>query len=180
MSPAPAAPQILAGPVRQTGYVVRDLDRSIASWLTLGVGPWLTIRTMLQRGGRYRGAPSEPVLSIAFANSGELQLELIQQHNAAPSAYREFLDAGREGFHHLAFWTEDFDARSAQAAAAGWSELQSGDGNGAARFAYFDAGGSTSTAIELMELNDVTRWLAATVRAAASEWDGAEPIRPLF
>ena len=70
---------VLPGPIRQVGYVVRDLDRTIAAWLALGIGPWFTLRELPQAGCEYRGALSEPVLSIAFANSGDMQLELIQQ-----------------------------------------------------------------------------------------------------
>ena len=60
-----------------------------------------------QSGSVYRGRPTEPVASIAFANSGELQIELIEQEDDSPSIYREFLDAGHDGFHHLAWWVED-------------------------------------------------------------------------
>ena len=34
---------VLPGPIRQIGYVVTDLDRAIASWLELGVGPWFVM-----------------------------------------------------------------------------------------------------------------------------------------
>ena len=45
-------------------------------------------------------------MSIALANSGDLQIELIQQVNDAPSMYKEFLDAGHEGLQHVAMPTE--------------------------------------------------------------------------
>ena len=35
-------------------------------------------------------------MSIALANSGDLQIEFIEQKNDAPSMYKEFLDAGHE------------------------------------------------------------------------------------
>jgi catechol 2,3-dioxygenase-like lactoylglutathione lyase family enzyme len=166
--------RLLPGAVRQIGYVVRDLDAAIESWVALGVGPWFTIRR--QRSPNwYRGEPSEPVISLAFANSDELQIELIQQEDDAPSIYREFLDAGNEGFHQLAWWAEDFDGVMARATAAGWSVVCSGGGDGGARFAYLDLGGATSTVVEVMELNDATRWLARTVRDAARDWNGAGP-----
>jgi hypothetical protein len=172
---------VLPGAVRQNGYVVRDVDAAITSWLAVGVGPWFTMREFPQQNGDYRGRLCEPVLTIAFANSGPLQLELIQQHDDGPSIYREFLDAGREGFHHLAWWTEDFPATMKAAEAAGWPVAQSGDGNGVAHFAYFELDGATSTVVELMELNDATRFLATTVAEGASAWDGVtDPVRSLF
>ena len=87
---------ILPGPIRQNGYVVRDLDRAIDAWLDVGVGPWLVLPHLTQTGSVYRGQPTEPVVSIAFANSGELQVELIEQEGASPSIYREFLEATRD------------------------------------------------------------------------------------
>jgi hypothetical protein len=171
-------PQILPGVVRQNGYVVRDLDTAMKAWCAIGVGPWFTLRELSQEDFRFRGRPSRPVLSIAFSNTGSLQIELIQQLNDAPSAYREFLDAGCEGFHHLAWWAEDFDRAMTQARAADWSVVQ--DGGGGTRFAYFDVGGVTSTNIELSELSEETRTFNDFIAATAASWDGiTDPIRPI-
>jgi hypothetical protein len=170
---------ILPGPVRQNGYVVRDLAKAVDAWLEIGVGPWLLLPHLAQKGSVYRGQPTEPVASFAFANSGELQLELIEQEDDSPSIYREFLEAGGEGFHHLAWWVEDFDEAS-RAAGDAWSVVHAGDTGGLAQFAYYDAGGVTSTVIEVMELTDATRWLATTVRDASVDWDGSDPVRNLF
>ncbi len=179
--PYPQSPmsEILPGVVRQNGYIVRDLDSAMESWCAVGVGPWFTMRDLRLRDFRYRGQPSEPVQSIAWSNSGTLQIELVQQLNDAPSAYREFLDAGGEGFHHLAWWAEDFEGAMARAKATGWTVVQDG-GEGGTRFAYFDAGGVTSTVIELSELTDGTRAFNDMVAAAAADWDGiTDPVRPV-
>jgi hypothetical protein len=171
---------ILPGSIRQNGYVVRDLGRAIDAWLEAGVGPWLLLPHLEQKGSVYRGRPTEPVVSIAFANSGDLQVELIEQEDDSPSIYREFLDAGREGFHHLAWWAENFEGVARAAAGAGWSVVHAGDTGGMAQFAYYDAGGATSTVVEVMELTDATRWLVATVQEAAAGWDGSDPVRNLI
>ena len=170
---------ILPGPIRQNGYVVRDLGAAIDAWLVAGVGPWLLLPHLTQKGSVYRGQPTEPVTSIAFANSGDLQVELIEQEDDSPSIYREFLDAGRQGFHHLAWWVDDFEAVARAAAGAGWPVVHAGNTGGMAQFAYYDQGEVTSTVIEVMELTDVTRWLIAAVREAAEDWDGSDPVRNL-
>ena len=61
---------------------------------------------------------------MALANSGPLQIELIQTRNDVPSMYRDFLQAGHTGLQHVAYWTEDFDADLARLHGAG---LQAGD-----------------------------------------------------
>jgi catechol 2,3-dioxygenase-like lactoylglutathione lyase family enzyme len=172
---------VLDGPIRQIGYIVRDLDAAIDSWLALGIGPWFTIRELTQKDCSYRGELCEPTLSIAFANSGAMQIELIQQIDDAPSIYREFLDAGAEGYHQLAWWVTDFDAIQQKANDAGWSVVFSGGGDGAVRFAYFEPDSKVSTIVEVMELNDSSRGMGELVAGAAAEWDGVtDPIRALF
>ena len=47
----PHEPQaVLPGPIRQNGYVVRDLGRAIDAWLDVGVGPWLLLPHLTQIG----------------------------------------------------------------------------------------------------------------------------------
>ena len=85
---------VLPGPVRQIGYVVTDLDQAMAGWLELGVGPWFVMRGLPMQ-ALYRGEPCETTLSVAWSNSGEMQIELIQQLDDTPSIFTEFLDGPR-------------------------------------------------------------------------------------
>jgi len=174
-----AVKAVFPGPIRQSAYIVGDLDHSIDQWLQIGVGPWTVLPSFVQADSEYRGQGTAPVVSIAFANSGELQIELIHQEDDAPSIYREFTDSGRTGFHHVAFWSDDFDATMAGAKAAGIPVVHHGTGGGIAKFAYLDAGGFTSEVVEVMELNDVTQSMMAMIRHSAVDWDGTDPVRVL-
>ena len=169
----------LPGVVRQTGYVVRDLDASMAAWLAMGVGPWFVLRGQPQR-ALYRGQKCEVSTSVAFANSGDLQIELIQQEDDTPSIYTEFLDAKGEGFHQLAWWARDFDAAVQSAKAAGWPVVWSGGDDGAVRYAYLEPPAGPATIVEIMELNDLTLGMGRLVRDAAAGWDGVDPVRSLL
>ena len=169
----------LPGVVRQIGYIVTDLDQAIARWLSLGVGPWFVLRGQ-QQTGLYRGVPCTVTLSVAFANSGDLQIELIHQDDETHSVYREFVAAGANEFHQLAWWATDFDAAIASATDAGWPMVWSGGGDGSVRYAYFEAPPGPATIVEIMELNDMTRWMGNLVRDAAAGWDGSDPIRSLL
>lgn len=171
--------KVFPGSIRQNAYVVDDLHAAMEGWLATGIGPWLVLRSFAQTGSEFRGAETSPVVSIAFANSGELQLELIVQEDESPSVYKEFTSRGRTGFHHVAFWSEEFETTLSRAEQAGWPVVQSGSTGGVAKFAYLDAGGFTSPYVEVMELNEMTRWLASEVRRAANEWDGRDPVRNL-
>ncbi|OBG13635.1 glyoxalase [Mycolicibacterium celeriflavum] len=169
---------ILPGPIRQIGYVVTDIDRAIESWLELGVGPWFVMRN-LTLAARYRGEPCEITQSLALSNSGDMQLELIQQHSEAPSIFTEFLDASGEGFHQFAYWATDFEETMKAVARAGWPVVWSGGEDVGTRFAYVEPPSSPAQVIEIMELNEVTSGMAQFVRDAAENWDGSEPIRVL-
>lgn len=96
-------------PVRQIGFVTRDLEGALKNWLQIGVGPWFVLRDQVQT-GRYRGNETTTTLSLALANSGDLQFEVIQPEDDTPSVFTEFLQAGREGLQQVAFWPEDYDA----------------------------------------------------------------------
>ncbi len=96
----------LFGEIRQNGYVVRDIDSALKHWIeVLGVGPFFYLERAPIENFRYYGERSEMVASIALANSGPLQIELIQQRNDAPSMYRDFLAGGHEGLQHVEYWT---------------------------------------------------------------------------
>ena len=172
---------VLPGPIRQIGYVVTDLDRAMASWVELGVGPWLVIRGLPMR-ALYRGEPCETMLSLALSNSGELQIELIQQQDDTPSIFTEFLAANGPGYHQLAYWAEDFDATMKAVEDAGWPVVWSGGEGFGVRFAYVEPPNRPtrpSTIVEISELTDGQVASAKFIRDAAANWDGSDPIRNL-
>jgi catechol 2,3-dioxygenase-like lactoylglutathione lyase family enzyme len=169
---------VLEGPIRQVGYVVRDLDAALRAWCALGVGPWYATGAHQLRDCWYRGDHCEPTISVAFASSGPMQLEVIQPLDDTPSIYREFLDAGHEGYQQLAWWVRDFDAVTHAADAAGWSLVFRGDGM--VPFAYYETDPIVTTIVEVTALNDAAQGLADLLDAATVDWDGVtDPVRPL-
>ena len=92
----------LLGPVGQLGYVVEDLEKAAWSWVEkTGVGPWTVIPHVTLDYFNYLGEPSEVEMGIAMAFTGSMQIELIQQHNDAPSMYRDFINECGEGIQHV-------------------------------------------------------------------------------
>jgi hypothetical protein len=169
------------GPIRQNGYVVRDLEAAMAHWTSvLGIGPFFHLPHLPIEQLVHRGRPAHGDVSIALAFSGDLQIELIQQHDDAPSVYKEFLDAGREGLQHVSAWTTDFDDALARAAAAGYAVLQQGTIVGGVRFAYFDTELHPGTVFEISNvIAEPFRPVVDMMRDAARTWDGTDPIRRL-
>ena len=169
------------GEVRQNGYVVRDIESAMKHWTTqLGVGPFFYFEHAPVRRFRYRGAASPLDVSIALAQSGSLQIELIQQRNQAPSMYREFLEAGHEGLQHLAYWTRDFDADLERFEARGYRVGQCGESGGEdGRFVYFETEAHPGTVIELSEISGAKGRFFEHIAEVSAAWDGSAPVRPL-
>jgi len=176
----------LFGRMRQIAFVVRDLDRALQYWThTLGVGPFFVLRNVSPQQYRYRGQPSPPpVLSLALGNSGDLQVEIIQPHDDRPSAYRDFLHTGREGFQHVSAWLTraEYDATMTAHVRDGLAVAHEGviPGSGV-RFAYFATDAAPGGLMyEIADVIDSPAYaLMQMVAAAASGWDGVEPIREL-
>lgn len=168
------------GKVDQIGYIVRDIDKALDYWINvLGVGPWF-VREASPQNIMYRGKAMELKMKTAFANSGSLQIELIQDITDGPTFYREALHFGHEGIHHIAFWQEidKYDETCKIFAGAGFKEVFSGESDGpTGRFAYYENTGCPGTLIEISSLGEVkaARW--KKIREAAAEWDGSAPIR---
>lgn len=169
----------LFGPIRQNGYVVRDIEAAMAHWSdVIGVGPWFYVEHAPVRDFEYRGQAHDIHLSIALANAGPLQLELIQQRDNAPSLYRDFLNAGHEGLQHIAFWTENFATDWERALAAGFVVGHKGQTGDYGPFIYFESNAHPGTVIELSDVGGPKKKLFDQIRVASESWDGRDPVRP--
>lgn len=114
----------IIGPVTQLGFVVRDIEATLDHWVqVMGVRPFLFCT---EGSGRdplptlYRGTEVKVQTRLAFGFVGDVQIELIEQVNDAPSPYRTFIDAGHEGLQHLGYWVEDHEASCRRVEAAGY------------------------------------------------------------
>jgi catechol 2,3-dioxygenase-like lactoylglutathione lyase family enzyme len=167
------------GPIRQIGYVVRDVAKALRHWTeVIGVGPFFLLEGIKAEGFHYRGEPSPLVMSMAFGQSGPLQIELIQPLNQAPSLFRDFLEAGDEGQHHLAFWTTNFDRDIEWSREAGLSIVQSAAPGGVGnRNVFFSVHDHPGTLIELSEISGRKGAFFRMIAECADNWDGTDPIR---
>ncbi|MCP4223454.1 MAG: VOC family protein [Actinomycetia bacterium] len=162
------------GPLRQNGYVVPDLDAAIEGWLDLGVGPWIVYPHAPFEDFVYQGHPGELDVSIALANSGPLQIELIDQHDSSPSLYRDFLEANPAGgLQHLGYWVDDYDDVHQHCLDLGWTVGHEGS-IADCRFTYFDTEFHGGTIMEIAAMNEERRASFARIEQMAAEWNGVD------
>ena len=165
------------GPVMQIAWVVRDLDAAIDHWTrVMSVGPFFLFEHVPFSELLYQGKPSPVDMTAALAYSGDTQIELIYQHNDAPSIYTEFLRGGRTGVQHLGVMTESVDDDLERLRAQGVEPAQSGRTAWGARFAYLSTDHDPGGMIELIEHGKVIDDAFRQIRDASRGWDGRTRI----
>jgi len=167
------------GPIMQLAFVPADPDAALAHWLKLGAGPFFALDHVGLEDVRYRGAPADIDFSMLLGYWGDLQIEIIRQHNAAPSIYKAWRDEGREGLHHVCILTDDMAAARAACAAAGAAIVQEAGVPGGGAVVYADTGGGPGTMVEILKPAPGGRAFFSFMREAHRGWDGTDPVRRL-
>jgi catechol 2,3-dioxygenase-like lactoylglutathione lyase family enzyme len=167
------------GGVMQLAFIPSDFDAAIRHWTqVIGAGPFFLLPNMSLLETRYRGAPSEPVFTMALGYWGAMQIELIRPENDAASIYRG--DYGvRDTLHHVCVLLDDIAAARAVCAAQGAEIVQEGGVAGGGAVIYVDPGTGPGNLIELLQPSPGTRELFAMMHGAHENWDGTEPLRQL-
>ncbi len=168
------------GPVMQLGFVVPDLERAMAHWTgTVGVGPFYVMSHIKFAEALYRGKPTDADISVAVAQWGEVQVELIQQYNDSPSIYSDFSGRAQGGLQHVGVMTQSVHDDLASLRPLGIEAVQQGSTANGIRFAYISTDQHPGGMIELIEHGPAIDGFFAMVREAAQGWDGSNPVRRL-
>jgi hypothetical protein len=168
------------GPIVQNAYVVRDIEAAVAHWSSkIGVGPFYLLEHIGFGAVYFRGAPLSIDMSVAIAQWGSIQIELIVQHDAAPSIYTEFAARHGEGLQHLGVLCDSLDAELERHRAAGVRPVQWGATAAGMRFAYLDTDAQPGGMIELIENGPAVKAFFAMIKKGAAQWDGTRPLRRL-
>jgi hypothetical protein len=156
----------------QNAYVVNDIDEAIERWHALwGIGPFFVRRHIVMSHVLYRGAPSQIDISAVYVQAGPIQVELVQQHCNAPSAFRDMYPAGTEGFHHVAVLPQDHQQLLDHYAALGFvvaTEIRTAGGRGAA---YVDTRAMLGHMTEVYMPGEGIETLYRMVAEASARWD---------
>jgi hypothetical protein len=94
---------------------------------------------------------------------------------SVPSLYKEFLDAGGTGVHHICYWA-DLDRSLAHFGAAGAELVQRGTTPNGVGFMYV-SGSCGIPYIEVVDPNDDMMRRFTMIADAAEFWDGTDPLQ---
>ena len=136
----------------QQAWVVTDLDAAEAAMrASLGCGEFVNFE--MEQTFDVRGRPVPCTLSLGFARSGNLQLEVIQPIRGE-GVHFEFLETHGPGPHHFGFLVDDLDATVAAATEDGYPAIMGG-AFASVRISYLDTLAALGVYVELIE--DPTR-----------------------
>jgi methylmalonyl-CoA/ethylmalonyl-CoA epimerase len=129
--------------------VVNDLEKTVAYYESLGVGPWFDY----PKGDAYvefevPNRAASDAMRYKCVDLGNVQIQLCQP-SSLDSPQRRFLDTHGEGVYHLGFEVPDRDAAEASGRALGLDVTARGkraDGSG---FAYFDTRADAGVVLEI-------------------------------
>jgi hypothetical protein len=135
----------------QMAYVVPDIQAAMRAWIDkTGVGPWFVL---------------------------DMNIELIQPNNDAPSVYREWIERRGYGFHHWGRATWHFDRDVERYRSAGHDLVFLAAVPTGGRVAYMDTTAQMPGYVELIELGGGFEPAFSKFYRASIGWDGQEPVR---
>lgn len=172
---------VLPRRITQIAFASRDLDASMRFYSAhMGIGPWLVLPVARFADTRFEGLPCAAEVRVAFANSGGMEYEMVQQLDDTPSIWRGFVGDGpeRERFHHMCERSQDFSASERRLLGEGYVPVMEG-ATVRGRFSYFAHSGAPGTYLELLESTPSREAMYAHVLLQGQHWDGSDSIRSM-
>ena len=158
----------------QLAYFVEDVFAAAEYWAhTFGAGPFLVMEHIPLENVIYRGEPGALDHSSAYGQYGALMLELVQQNDVDPSAFRDMYAPGEFGIHHTARFAHDLDADIALYTKHG-QETAMRASAGEMDFAFIDTRDTLGHMTELYQDCDLIRGFYQMIADAAQKRDGEE------
>lgn len=171
----------ILGPVKQWGYLVKDLDQAMESWVEqLGIGPWWGYRNVSVQ-ALTNGQESEVTMSVGLAYHQGVQIELIHQTNDAPSPYSYFYQGSADAqvLQQIAYMVPDVSAAIAQCETRGMHEVGRIMPAPDLNYVYMSSAAMQGLSIELMPFDRGFLDEYERCAAEAEKWDGKDPYRLL-
>lgn len=129
------------------GIVVKDVEKAVKHFSSLGIGPFVTPR-LTASAGIHRGELSTNIPCIRQAQVGGITLELLQP-SEGQSLAREFLETRGEGVNHIGFSVKNVDEEAKKLTEKGIQIIFSQKFEEGGGCIYLDTGGVGGILVEL-------------------------------
>lgn len=145
----------------------------------MGAGPFYLLEHIALAKSFYRGVPARFDHSSAYGQLGEIMIELIHQHDNAPSAVRDMFAAEESGLHHTAIFVDDIDAAVREATRRGMAIALDAETVEGVRFVMADARARYGCMLEFYEPSGALKKFYNFIRRKSEGWDGRDYLRKL-
>ena len=136
--------------IDHVGVTVVDLEKSIAHYQSLGIGPFEPLHTTLYDRQLYGKFVDDTKALVRVAKIGQVEFELVQPVSGE-SVHKEFLEKHGEGVSHLGFFVDDLDGEVTKLVAKGFKVVTSGKFVGGGGLAYLDTDKAGGVFFELIQ-----------------------------
>jgi len=136
--------------LHHVGVVVKDLDKAIEYFLSLGIGPFVSNPSAVATDRKVYGKPADIKLRGAEAQLGPIKFELIQPVSGE-SVQKEFLETKGEGMNHIGFMVVDLDKEVKKLGERGFHPISTGKIPPKGGFAYMGTNRVGGVVIELIK-----------------------------
>ena len=142
--------EIGKSPFDHIGVVVRNMDKAIEHFESLGIGPFEELKEspIKERIRVGKSRVDDIRLKVMVAPLGPVRLEVIQPLKGE-SVHQKFLDDKGEGLQHLCFHTDDLEGDHAKLTDMGYKMIHGArfeDGGGSY---YYDTGRVGGITVEI-------------------------------
>ena len=143
--------KVLFSKIDQIGVVVRDMDKAIEYYQSLGIEPFEPLENVIHIERRIRGKLANDVKNkVRVAQMGQVQLELVQTVEGE-SLQKEFLESRGEGINHLGFFVDDIDKETAKLEGKGLRVLSRSRYQNGGGAVYFDTTKIGAVILEIIQ-----------------------------
>ena len=140
----------LSWKLSHVGIIVKDIEKAIEYYQSLGIGPFERINLTPIDVKVYGKSADDVKLRARAARVGQVQYELLQPVSGE-SVQMEFLKSKGEGISHLGFFVDDIDKEVAKMVEQGFKVISNGKFVGGGGFAYFDTDKVGGVQFELIQ-----------------------------
>ena len=136
--------------VDQLGFVYNDVEKQAQILDSIYNIPKITFFEYYDQKITYRGKETTNSIKLGTTQYFNVNIELIQPLGG-DNIYQEFIDSGREGFHHIGRYVDDLDLSIEDFSRKGINPLQIGQ-IVKFHYAYMDTEDTFGIIIELMKI----------------------------
>jgi hypothetical protein len=163
--------------VHHYGYAVPDLEKAIHNAIVMyGIGPFLMIENVPLENVTSRGEPAIFSHSTAFAQWGDIRIELSQIHQCEPARVRDAFASAGIGINHVAWTVSSLEAAGERLECAGAPSFVNAT-SGDISFVFHDSRATAGHHIELHADTPAFHGFFEQIRDMSIDWNGRDPIR---